>query len=333
MIEFKKDDKVFHCDWIAGRGLSWEAGHKMYTGILPNGLKPTQDLWAGAVRDPLGALWFVLFKEKVKVVKVGLSLYKLWDEAVGSLYNCPEIPVFCVNGQHARPLSLLYKESSMREIKAFCLNNDPAGVPEPKGSKTVLREVQKEALKEKEVEETTSILSRMNDVLDRKNVPNPLGHGLQEAYEKGKAFAIKGTLIKDDAYALAQAVQPKKKLAAKRTLTETMGSRWVEVVEQEPERFWPATAQALSTEDLVSELLRRSMHHPQVQSFFDASLPWFQSVRIGDGAHVHVQQVVKGPDGEAWRVVDLAPDKIYACPCHRVAPPKAFNPKNLTSWS
>jgi len=301
-------------------------------------------------------------ERRAEVVRVGLSLSQLWNKVASFPYNCPGIPVFCVNGLHARPLSLLYKESSANEINAFCLNSDAEAIPQKSGGKTsdTLREalpdvqkvkvepgmsklpsggvtllpMQKEALKQKERDETVSILSRASEFLDQKKVPNPIGHAHQIAAVHAEAMVhVKGVLSKDNAYALAQAVTPKKKLQANRTLTETMGSRWVEVVEHEPEKFWSATAQALSTEDLVSELLRRSMHHPQVQSFFDASLPWFQAVRIGDGTHVHVQQVVKGPDSEAYRVVDLSPDVIYASPCHRVAPPKAFKPKNLTRWS
>lgn len=331
MIEFKEDNKRFECDWNTAHGIVY-AGDDLYYGILPNALKMTQDLWAGAVRSATGELRFVFIEKRTKVAGVGLSMYQLWDEATGNGFSCPDIPVFSVNGQHFRPLSLLYKESSFREIDAFCLKNDVESIPEASGGAMMLREPQLEMLKEKGREETTSILSRMSDVLDKKKVPNPIGHGHQSSRSKERV-SVKGTLAKDNAYALVNVLATKKKLAAKRTLTETMGSRWVDVVEHEPERFWAVTAQALSTEDLVSELLRRSMHHPQVQSFFDASLSWFQSVRIGDGAHVHVQQVVKGPDGEAWRVVDLAPDKIYASPCHRVAPPKAFNPRDLTSWS
>ena len=354
MITFKHEGIQFGADWPTTHNTTLHLGD--FLDELPPGLiSDEQDVWAAAAINEYGELSFAYFRKR-KLVSMGSSIrdVMVWAKDLGA----PAAPVFSINGQFARAVNALLLTKAKR-LYRFLKDNDENAMPASDSSwcASTVRRGERERMKLRPVQEV-AIAKIHSEAVERAVQEVTVATIDPEAVERAcKAVATKleekanlqmghhhvpdkpaltfemtkSAIARHNAY--AENAPKKKTFQAKTALTKMFGTRFVEAIEHDPDKAPLITAQALPTRDLVSELLRRSMHHPKVESFFDASMPWFQSVRIGDGAHVHAQQVVKGPDGKAWRVVDLAPDKIYACPCHRVAPPKAFNPKNLTSWT
>lgn len=86
---------------------------------------------------------------------------------------------------------------------------------------------------------------------------------------------------------------------------------------------------SFSSQELINELLRRSLQHPKAKGFFDEYQNLFAAKQLGDGSFAHFHQLVKDSEGTQYRIVDMSGDTVYASPSEYIGSPKAFHRLDL----